>query len=43
MERISVGMISAGSSQVVALGPNWPQKEEKKYRNCGRGEQSKHA
>ncbi len=34
MERISVGMVSAGSNQVVALGPNWPQKDEKKYRNC---------
>ena len=29
MARISVGTISAGSSQVVALGPNCPQKEEK--------------
>lgn len=29
MARISVGTISAGSSQVVALGPNWPQKELK--------------
>lgn len=29
MPRISVGTVSAGSSQVVALGPNWPQKEEK--------------
>ena len=34
--RIGVGNTSPGSSQVVALGPNWPKKELRKYRACSR-------
>ena len=34
--RMSVGNTSPGSSQVVALGPNWPKKELRKYRACSR-------
>lgn len=34
--RTSVGKISPGSIQVVALGPNWPKKDDVKYRNCDR-------
>lgn len=33
----SVGYTSPATSQVVQLGPNWFQKELKKYRNCAAG------